>query len=297
MKLKSLAILALFSLLLTASCGSQKDKKGIDLNLNIKPVTLTDSTYIKMDYTFGYTEKFTGLTKNYIVFTHFYRPRTREMLFQDDHSPAVPSRDWKKGTPVKYSRTVFMPQFLDELDVDFEGYEEIKLTVGIYDPENPASKIILSEKKLNIQPASIVAPEILYSEGWNNEEADPSISNPEHRKWRWSTKQATCIIEKLNKKSYLIVRGRVDKKRFKDQKVIIKINDTLLEEFIPEEGLFKKQYTLTPDKLGNESEFKLTIETDKTFIPSEINPEINDSRELGVQIFFLYYRESLDDQS
>ena len=37
---------------------------------------------------------------------------------------------------------------------------------------------------------------------------------------------------------------------------------------------------------------ELIIETDKTFFPSQLNKDVNDERELGVQIYFLYFREN-----
>jgi len=60
----------------------------------------------------------------------------------------------------------------------------------------------------------------------------------------------------------------------------------------PESSKFAKEYVITPEKLGSEDEFKLVIETDKTFIPSEQDANANDDRELGIQIYFLYFREN-----
>lgn len=87
------------------------------------------------------------------------------------------------------------------------------------------------------------------------------------------------------------IRGGVDKAKFADQKLILKINDTVLEEFIPEGGKFAKEYIVKPEMMGKDDEFKFIIETDKTFVPSAINPDFKDDRELGVQVYFLYFRE------
>ena len=198
-------------------------------------------------------------------------------------------------TQLKYSRVLFIPQFLNEFDVDFEGYEEIKLTVGLYNPKSTGQEkpIILFEKKINIQPASINAPEIVYDEGWNGLETDVNAKDSFNRSWRWTMAKSVCIIENPKKECTLIIKGGVNKTALPDQKVIFKINDSLLEEFIPTEAMFSREYTITPEQMGVGDEFSLKIETDKVFVPAKVFPGSNDSRELGMQIFFIYFREKL----
>ena len=295
MKLRSLRVLILIPLLflLMPSCGGRPALKGVDLKLEILPDTVTDFLYAKMNYAFDVKEGFAGLDDDYRIFVHFWRSKTKEMLLQDDHIPGKPFSQWKIGEPVKYSRVVFIPAFLDEFDVDFEGYEEIRLTVGLYKPTSEKeTKFILYQKVLNVESASLNAPELVYDEGWNQPEHDPKIPNPNEQSWRWTKKTAVCIVQNPRKESLLIIRGGVDKSKIADQKIIFKINDQVLEEFIPESSKFAKEYVITPEKLGSEDEFKLVIETDKTFIPSELDANANDDRELGIQIYFLYFREN-----
>ncbi len=295
MRLKNISIILLLIGLFTflTLCSKEADTKGIELNVTLLPQTITDFLYVKMNYGFSLSEKFEGLKEDYWVFVHFWRVKNKEMLFVDDHSPEKKIAEWKKGDKINYSRVIFIPRFLDEFDIDFEGYEEIKLTVGLYDPEVKGSKIILFEKTINIQSASLNAPEIVYDEGWHQSETDLRIKNEKERNWHWTAKRAVCIVENPKKECLLKLRGGVDKAKFEDQKVIFKINDKLLEEFIPETAKFSKEYIVTPEMMGDEDEFKLTIETDKTFVPSALNPEIDDDRELGVQIFFFYFRENV----
>ncbi len=285
----------LLVLVLLMSCGKKEGDQiadvGIKLNLSLSPDTITDFLYVTMDYEYEILDNFNKTDKDYMVFVHFWRLKSKEMLVQDDHMPVKKTTEWKAGDKVSYSRMFFIPKFLDELDIDFEGFEEIKLQSGLYDPQNPTEKIVLFNQVLNVQPASINAPDIIYSEGWNEEEMNLAISDPFYRVWRWTTKKAECIIENPKKKSVLIIKGGLHKSIFQDQTVILKINDTLLEAFISDSVTFEKKYMLTPEQLGDEPEFKLTIETNKTFIPSSLNPENKDSRELGVQLYLLYFRD------
>jgi hypothetical protein len=293
MRTRAIAVLCLAVLLV--SCAKKGEKKGIELNLEISPEVITDFLFINMNYTFDLTDKFTGLDKDYTIFVHFWRTQNREMLLGDDHKPPRSTREWKKGDKVAYSRKLFIPKFLEEIDIDFEGYEEIKLTIGLYDPvsKDEEDKIILYQKVIEVKPASLNAPEIVYSEGWNSVETDLKIDDPHWRKWRWTTKKAVCIIENPKKVSTLIIRGGVDKNKIQDQKITFKINNQVLDEFIPESAKFEKQYTVTPEQMGADYEFKFAIETDQVFVPAELDPNSTDKRELGVQIYFFYFRESL----
>ena len=295
MKLRSLRVFTLIPLLFLfmSSCGTTSDFKGVDLKLEILPDTVTDFLYVKMNYEFDVKDEFSGLDDDYRIFVHFWRLKTKEMLLQDDHTPGKPFSQWKTGEHVRYSRMIFIPKFFNEYDIDFEGYEEIRLTVGLYKPaQEKETKFILYQKVLNVESASLNAPELWHDAGWNQPEHDQKIKDPNYQSWRWTKKTAVCIVQNPRKESLLIIRGGVDKSKIPDQKVIFKINDQVLEEFLPETARFEKEYVIAPGKMGSEENFKLIIETDKTFIPSELDANVNDDRELGIQIFFLYFREN-----
>lgn len=284
-----------FMIFFLISCGKKDSDQiadiGVQLNLSLSPDTITDFLYVSMKYDYRLTDDFKTLGKDYMVFVHFWRMKSKEMLVQDDHFPERKTSEWKKGETLTYSRMFFIPKFLDELDIDFEGFEEIRLQAGLYDPENPEEKMILFSKVFNIQPASINAPDIIFSEGWNEEEMNLANPDPVYRVWRWTTRKAECIVENPKRNSILLIKGGLHQSIYQDQKIIIKINDIPLDEFTSDDILFEKKYVLTPQQMGSEPEFKLTLETDKIFIPSNLDPQKNDNRELGVQVFLLYFRE------
>jgi hypothetical protein len=280
-------------ILLASFCGKKNDHLGVRLAMTLAPETVTDSLFFKMDYEFKTAADFKKLGTDYSVFVHFWRVNSKEMLLQDDHLPLKNTSAWAANESIRYSRVVFIPQFLNEFDVDFEGYEELKLTVGLYNPKAPAKPIILFEKKINIQPASINAPEIVYDEGWNEIETDVNAKDPFGKSWRWTTSKSVCIIENPKKECTLIVKGGVNKTVFQDQKLTFKINGVALDEFIPAESGFSREYTVTPQMMGDADEFSLRFESDKVFSPDKVFPNSKDNRELGMQVFFIYFREKL----
>ncbi|MCK7479245.1 MAG: hypothetical protein M0C28_19170 [Candidatus Moduliflexus flocculans] len=106
--------------------------------------------------------------------------------------------------------------------------------------------------------------------------------------------KAVCIIENPKKECTLIVKGGVNKTVFPDQKVTFKINDTLLEEFIPEEALFSKEYTITPGTDGTWRRIFPEVSRPTRFLSRPRSfPDSTDSRELGMQVFFVYFREKI----
>lgn len=292
MKIKIIAVI-LSIMLFTAFCSEKVDRQGVDLKLTLVPEAITDSLYLKMNYEFTTSSDFKKFSNDYSIFVHFWRVNSKEMLLQDDHPPLKKVSEWVANDNIKYSRVLFIPQFLNEFDVDFEGYEGLKLTVGLYNPNIQEKSIVLFEKKINIQPASINAPEIVYDEGWNEIETDINAVEQFSKSWRWTTAKSVCIIENPQKESTLIIKGGVNKTVFQDQKVTFRINDILLDEFIPAEENFSKEYTVSPQMMGNTDEFSLKFETDRVFVPAKVFPDSKDNRELGAQIFFIYFREKL----
>jgi len=294
MKLKHFGLILLI-ILVMVSCARKSERKGVDFSLKIQPDVITDFHYVKLTYNFKISDGFKSLDDEYKVFVHFWRKKTKDMLIQDDHSPEKPFSQWKVGDTVSYARTIFLSQFIDENGQDFGGYEEVKLTVGIYKPSDNKSSSVLTEQVLQIQPSSLNNP-VMYDEGWYQKETDLTIKNTDEQTWRWTGKKAVCVVENPRKEALLIIRGGVDKALIPDQKIKITVNNTVLEEFIPDTAKYSKRYVISPETMGNEDQFRLIIETDKTFIPSSLNKEVKDSkdnRELGAQIFFLYFRENI----
>ena len=257
------------------------------------PERLSDNLFVKMNYTTELSEEFTSIKSDLSLFVHFWRKKTKEMIVQDDHLPPRPTSSWKKGETISESRVVFIPRFFNEYAFDYKKEETVRMTIGLVNPKSPEEKIVLLQKELTIESASDIAPAIFHDVGWHQPEIDTKAEKPEESRWRWTTQKAVCIIENPRKVHDLRIMGGVSKDHIPDQTVTIKINNTVLDEFIPETAKFSKIYTITPEMLGELDEFQLSIETDKTFIPSQTSPGIQDDRELGVQIYFLYFRDSI----
>ncbi len=278
-------ILALF--LALGSCQKKVEIKGLELAVGFAEKTLSDNLLTDMQYKWKTTKDFAPLENDLNVYVHFWH--RNNLLFQDDHVPSVPTSKWEPDKEYSYVRRIYIPKFIDEFDPEFKGEETLRLVVGLYSPYDRTgkSKSEVLVKKLTVVPPPPDTPEIIYENGWYDLEIDP---NAFLKQWRWTAKEAVCVIDNPHRDATLVIRGGVNLEAVPGQKVIFKINDTVLEEFVPTESAFEKTYNIKKEMLGDRDEFRLVVTADKTFIPAKLNPNSKDERELGVQISFIYFR-------
>jgi hypothetical protein len=280
------SLVALVSLSFS-TCRKKTQAKGISLEVSFSESTLSDNLITDMKYKWKTDSDFMPVKQDYTVFVHFWHGSN--MLFQDDHMPEIPTSEWEKGKEYTYTRTIHIPQFIDEFDPEFKGEETLGLSVGLYSPYDRSgrSERLVLEKKLKVVPPPLDTPEIFYEEGWYALEKNPEAFL---KQWRWTKKEARCIIDNPHRDALLVIKGGINPDALEDQKIIFKINDLILDEFIPEESHFEKSYNIKKEMLGDREEFYLTIATDKTFVPSKVIPDSTDERELGIQISLIYFR-------
>ncbi len=287
---KRTAIAVLLAILVIGgltSCQKKAQVKGVDLTVGFSDKTLTDNLITEMKYYWKTTGEFVKLPKDYMVYVHFWHGSN--LLFQDDHTPQVATSQWEAGKEYTYLRRIYIPSFIDEFDPSFKGEETLKLVVGFYNPYDRTgeSKREILSRKLRVLPPPPDVPEIVYEKGWYDLEVDPQSPL---KQWRWLGREARCVIDNPKRDALLVIRGGVNKDALPNQKVIFKINDLVLDEFMPSETVFEKDYNVKKEMLGDKDEFTLTITTDQVFVPAKINPQSKDERELGFQVSFIYFR-------
>lgn len=273
--------------LMSLSCRQKTQVKGVDLTVAFSDKTLTDNLITDIQYTWKTSDDFVPVNKDYTVYAHFWHGNN--LLFQDDHVPEVPTSKWEPNQEYKYQRRILIPSFIDEFDPTFKGEEQLLLNVGLYNPfdrTGESNREVLSTR-LKVYPPAPDTPQVIYESGWYDQEIDP---NAPLKKWRWTGPEARCIVDNPHRDALLVIRGGVNKDIIADQKIIVKINDVVLDEFIPDEIIFEKSYKVKNELLGDKDEFSLAIAVDKTFVPSQVFPQNKDERNLGCQIAFVYFR-------
>jgi hypothetical protein len=273
--------------LVLAGCQKKTLVKGVELEVKFGEPTLSDNLITDVEYKWKMTGDFQPLGSDYNIFVHFWHNSNN--LLQDDFIPDIPTSKWEKGKEYAFKRRVYIPAFIDEFDPQFKGEETLRLSVGFYNPYDRSgnSEREVYSKKLKVVPPPIGTPEVIYESGWYDEEINPDTPL---RKWRWTAKEAKCVIDNPRRDALLVIKGGVNLDAVKNQKVIFKINDTVLDEFIEPSGLFEKTYPIKKIQLGDKDEFTLTVAVDRAWVPAKIVPGSKDERELGLQISFIYFR-------
>ena len=268
-------------------CKKKAEIKGINLDVSFSVDKLSDNLITDMQFDWKLDKEFVKMDQDYKIFVHFWHKNN--LLLQDDYFPETTTSQWEPGKEYVYSRRIYIPTFIDEFDPDFKGEETLRLSAGFYSPYDRSgeSKQEILNKKLQVFPPPLDTPEIIYEEGWYDQEINPEAYL---KQWRWIAKEARCIIDNPHRDALLVIKGGVNIEALKDQKVVFKINDLIFEEFVPEESYFEKSYNIKKEMLGEGDEFILTISTDKTFVPAKTVPNATDERELGIQISFVYFR-------
>ena len=268
-------------------CKEKTQVKGIELNVTFAEEQLSDHLITDMMLGWKTGPEFQKMNQDLQVFVHFWHEGN--LLFQEDYFPEPPTSQWEPEQEFMRSQRIYIPQFIDEFDPDFKGEETLRLVVGFFSPYDRSGKSEqkVLEKKLTVFPPPLDTPEIIYEEGWYNLEINTDAFL---KQWQWTAKEARCIIDNPHRDALLVIKGGVNLEVLDDQKVTFKINELVLDEFIPEESHFEKSYNVKKEMLGEGEEFYLSIVTDKVFVPAEVMPNSADQRELGVQVSFIYFR-------
>ena len=282
-----LAVFIIVAGLVLTGCQKKALVKGVELEVKFGDPTLSDNLITDVEYKWKMGSDFQPLGRDFSIFVHFWH--NANLLLQDDYIPEVPTSKWEKGQEYTVKRRIYIPAFIDEFDPQFKGDEPLRLSVGFYNPydrSGDSEREVLS-KKLKVVPPPIGTPEVIYESGWYDQETNPESPL---KQWRWTAKEAKCVIDNPRRDALLVIKGGVNLDLAKDQKIIFKINDTVLDEFLEPSGLFEKSYTIGKGQLGDKDEFTLTVAVDKAWVPAKTVPNSKDVRELGLQISFIYFR-------
>jgi hypothetical protein len=270
-----------------ASCAKKTQVGGVELTVTFSEPALNDNLITDVEYKWKTTDDFGKLDKDYNVFVHFWHKTN--MLFADDYVPEIPTSKWEKDKEYTVTRRIYIPKFIDEFDPQFKGEEQLRLSVGFFNPYDrtgQSEKEILS-KKLTVTPPPLGTPEVVYESGWYDLETNPDSIL---KQWRWTSQEARCVVDNPKKDALLVIRGGINLQAVKDQKITIKINDVVLDEFVATQELFEKSYDIKKEQLGDGNEFSLVFSVDKTWVPAKVLPNSKDERTLGIQVSFIYFR-------
>ncbi|HEV3061765.1 MAG TPA: hypothetical protein VGY48_26170 [Vicinamibacterales bacterium] len=211
-----------------------------------------------------------------------------QMIWTDDHNPPVPTRQWKPGQAVEYTRTVFVPVY------PYVG--EATIQVGLYSTGSQKRLPLNGENvgqraykvgRVQLQPQTENLPSV-FKDGWHAAEV---VEHNTAIQWQWTKKEATFAFK--NPRKDCIFYFDVDNPTSvlnEPRHVQLTLNGQPLEEFTLQPGVQElKKIPLKADQLGPGDNAELHILVDKSYIPALIPAANNkDPRELGIRVFHAF---------
>jgi hypothetical protein len=263
------------------ACGGERDTApGVaTVAAAVTPARVEAGAPLRVSYTFTPAAGAT-LPADQWVFVHALDD-SNELLWTDDHAPAIPTQSWKAGQPVTYERTTFVPRGTATGEIRFE--------VGLFSRSGgdrlPLVGTDRGMRSYEVASTTVVAPTnpVMAGEGWY----DPEAGEGPGRQWHWSRKE--------NRLSFRNPRAPATVYLEIDQPVTTLPSSQAVE--VRSAGGGSWTYSLAPgstqlisiplsvEQLGTAESVDLTVGVGPTFVPAA-TPQLksSDTRELGIRL-------------
>ena len=272
---------------LAASCGGSSDSAPAlatpTVSVNHTRVPL--GSPIEVTYRFQVAPS-AAFDKDYRVLVHFL-DADDELMWTDDHVPPQPTRAWKPGQTIEYTRTVFVPLY------PYIG--DATIAVGLYAPGTderaPLAGDTIGQRayrvaRLRLQPQTDNVF-LAFLEGWHGPE---TAADNQSIEWQWTRKEGVLRFRnpKRNAVFYLHYDGQpavFDT----PQTVTVSLGAEVIDTFqvsSPDEAI--RKIAIKSAQFGPEEMVTMRVAVDKTFVPALVTPGSRDSRELGIRVFHVF---------
>jgi hypothetical protein len=272
--------------LLASACGGSEDTEPPVATPSVtlsRPDAAVGSP-MDMTYRFTVAPEAPAFAEDFWVFAHFV-DEDGEMMWTDDHRPPTPTRQWKPGQSIDYTRTMFIPKF------PYTG--ETRVEVGLFSPETGARLPLAGQNaglrsyrvatfNLRLQSDNVF---VVFNNGWHGTEVADGIE------WQWSRQQGTVSFRNPRRDATIFVQLDQPAKAFAEpQRVELRIGDAAIDTFPLPAGVRElRRIPVTAAQLGPGDAVEMVVAVDKTFVPATI-PDMRstDARELGVRVFRVF---------
>ena len=211
-----------------------------------------------------------------------------QLIFAFDHNPSVPTKQWKPGQTVEYTKTVFIPIY------PYVG--EASILVGLYSTTDQKRQPLAGEDvgqraykvaRLQLQPQTENVF-TLFKDGWHPAEVAEHNAMVE---WQWTKKDATLAFKNPKKDCVFYLDVDNPGSVFTEiQQVQVSLGGEVVDHFtlVPKQPDLRK-IPLKAAQLGPSDMAELKISVDKTYVPASMpGSGSKDPRELGVRVFHAF---------
>jgi len=210
-----------------------------------------------------------------------------ELIFAFDHSPPVPTSQWKPGQTIEYTKTVFVPiyPYVGEATIQV-GLHSTATQKRVALAGDDAGQHAYKVAKLQLQPQTENVFTV-FKDGWHPGEIAEHNATVE---WQWTKKEATLSFK--NPKRDCLFYLDLDNPGSvlnETQQVRVMLGGEVVDTFAlqPKQPELRK-IPLKASQLGAGDVAELVISVDKTYVPAVLVAGNKDPRELGVRVFHAY---------
>jgi len=264
-----------------SACGRTKDTAPpvASIAVSLSAPRAESGAPLTVTYTFTMAAGAAPMPADQWVFVHALDD-SNELLWTDDHPPSTPTQDWRPGTPVTYTRTMFVPGNTPP------GL--VRLEAGVFS-RSSGSRLPLAGQDRGMRAYDVasvmVAPVTnpVAAEGWY----DPETGEAPGRQWRWSRRESHLSF--ANPKAPITLYLQFDQPVASlptSQAVEVRSPAGALATLtVPAGAPQVVKVPLTPEQLGPGERAEVTVKVDTTFVPAA-TPQLKstDTRELGIRL-------------
>ena len=276
------AALCLFSY---ACAGSARPTVGT-ATLGVDRVVAPLGAPLQFNIRFDLAPDLVPLTEDYRVLLHILGS-DEELLWAEDHDPPIPTTQWEPNQTVEYQHRIQVPMY------PYVG--EALIVIGLYSYRTgerlPLAGEDLGQMAYQVGTISLAPqPEssfLVYEDGWHSAE----FASDGRNDWRWTSGRATLSVRNPMADAMFSFEldARPDMFEQPQNLALIVGGETVYEQVLANNERTYITQEISRERLGTNEMVELALTVDQTFSPASRGGSPEDTRELGVRVFYTYF--------
>ena len=272
--------------LLSYACGGVAQPAIGTITLGVDRVNAPLGAPLEFNIRFDLAPDLAPLTEDYRVLLHILGS-DEELLWAEDHDPPVPTTQWQANQTVEYKHRIQVPMY------PYVG--EALIAVGLYSYRTGERLPLAGEDlgqmayqvgtiSLSPQPESSF---LVYENGWHSAE----FASDGRNDWRWTSGRASLSVRNPMTDAVFSFEldARPDMFQEPQNLALLVGENTVYEQVLDTNDRTYITQEISRDDLGTEEIVELVLTVDQTFSPSSRGGSPEDTRELGVRVFYTYF--------
>ena len=272
--------------LISCACGGPARPAVGTVTLGVDRINAPLGAPLEFNIRFDLAPDLMPLTEDYRVLLHILGS-DEELLWAEDHDPPVPTTQWQPNQTVEYRHRIQVPMY------PYVG--EALIAVGLYSYRTGERLPLAGEDlgQMSYQVGTIsLAPQpessfLVYENGWHTAE----FASDGRNDWRWTSGRAVLSVR--NPMADAVFSFELDARpdMFEEPQILAVLvgEERVYEQVLDSNDRTYITQAISREQLGTEEMVELVLAVDQTFSPASRGGAPEDTRELGVRVFYTYF--------